>query len=267
MYKIGVFSKMCKVTIKALRYYEKEGLLKPAYIDENNSYRYYDSSQLVEISKIIALKQIGLSINDIKKIIKENKNFYDVLKCKKNELEKNINLYNYQLSQINYLLEEKKMENEILVKEIPSYVVYYREGIIKNYEAISEFVLETGKEVTNVNPNLKCIEPGYCYVNYLDHGYKEENVKIRYVEAVQEMGKESENIKFTKSNSIKAVCIYHKGSYSKLGESYNKILKYVENNGYEIAGEIRESYIDGCWNKESEEDYLTELQVPIEIIK
>ncbi len=41
MYKIGDFSKMSKTTIKALRYYEKEGLLKPAFTDQDTSYRYY----------------------------------------------------------------------------------------------------------------------------------------------------------------------------------------------------------------------------------
>ena len=54
MYKIGYFSSMSKTTIKALRYYEKEGLLKPVYIDQNTGYRYYETSQLVEISKIIS---------------------------------------------------------------------------------------------------------------------------------------------------------------------------------------------------------------------
>ncbi len=69
MLKIGDFSKMSKVTIKALRYYEKENLLKPVYIDLNTGYRYYETSQLVEISKIISLRQIGLSIKDIKNIL------------------------------------------------------------------------------------------------------------------------------------------------------------------------------------------------------
>ena len=67
MYKIGDFSSMSKTTIKTLRYYEKEGLLTPVYIDENTGYRYYESSQLLDISKIISLRQIGLSIKEIKK--------------------------------------------------------------------------------------------------------------------------------------------------------------------------------------------------------
>ena len=55
MYKIGDFSRMSKTTIKTLRYYEKVGLLKPAYVDLNTSYRYYEARQLVDLSKIISL--------------------------------------------------------------------------------------------------------------------------------------------------------------------------------------------------------------------
>ena len=69
MYKIGEFSSLAKTTIKTLRYYEKENLLKPVYIDLNTGYRYYETSQLIEISKIIALRQIGISIKDIKKVL------------------------------------------------------------------------------------------------------------------------------------------------------------------------------------------------------
>ena len=67
MLKIGDFSKMSKVTIKALRYYEKEGLLIPKYVDTFNGYRYYENSQLLDLGRIISSKQVGLSIKDIKK--------------------------------------------------------------------------------------------------------------------------------------------------------------------------------------------------------
>ena len=67
MLKIGDFSKMSKVTIKTLRYYEKVGLLIPKHVDEFNSYRYYENNQLLDLARIISLKQAGLSIEDIKK--------------------------------------------------------------------------------------------------------------------------------------------------------------------------------------------------------
>ena len=58
MIKIGEFSKLSHLTIKALRFYEKEELLVPAYIDSQTNYRYYNTSQLQLASKIKAYRQI-----------------------------------------------------------------------------------------------------------------------------------------------------------------------------------------------------------------
>ena len=143
------------------------------------------------------------------------------------------------------------MKNEIFIKDIPNYIVYYRDGIIEDLSKITEFVLETGAECSKANPSLKCLTPEYCYVSYLDGEYKEKDVKVRYAQAVEGFGIETDKVKFMKSNPITAVCIYHKGSYDKFRESY------------EIIDHPRECYIDGCWNKENEEDYLTEIQFPV----
>ena len=62
---------------------------------------------------------------------------------------------------------------------------------------------------------------------------------------------------------IQADCIFNRGSYGTLPEYYESVLKYIEENGYEIAGAIRESYIDGVWNQEEESGWLTEIQVPV----
>ena len=262
MYKIGDFSSMSKTTIKALRYYEKEGLLKPVYIDQNTGYRYYETSQLVEISKIISLRQIGLSIKDIKNIL-NGCDMKSILNKRKKEIKENLTIYTTQLSKINYLLEENNMKNEIFIKEIPSYIIFYSDGIISDFSKIPEFVLQAGAECAKANPNLKCITPNYCYVSYLDGEYKEENIKIRYAEAVEEFGEETKQIKFMKTTPVTAVCIYHKGSYENLRQSYNIILKYIEDNGYEIIDNVRECYIDGCWNKDNSDDYLTEIEFPV----
>lgn len=262
MYKIGEFSTISKTTIKALRYYEKENLLKPVYIDRNTGYRYYETSQLIEISRIISLRQIGLSIKDIKKILSG----YDMIKIlekRKKEIEETLINYNIELSKINYLLEGNNMKNEIIIKDIPSYIIYYKDGIIKDYSKISEFVLQAGTECAKANPGLKCIVPDYCYISYLDGEYKEKDITIRYAQAVEKVGKETNSVKFMKLEPITAVCIYHKGAYENLRNSYKIILDYIEENGYKIIDNVRECYIDGCWNKENVEDYLTEIQFPV----
>ena len=155
MYKIGDFSKMSKTTIKTLRYYEKEGLLIPAYIDPNTSYRYYESSQLTDLTKLISLRQAGLSINDIKEIL-NGKDAKVIFENRKKEIEKELNTLIGELSKINYLMEDTNMKNEIIIKTIPSYKVYYRDGVISDLSKSTEFVLETGAMCAKANPTLNC---------------------------------------------------------------------------------------------------------------
>lgn len=261
MHKIGEFSALAKTTVKTLRYYEKEGLLKPAFVDENG-YRYYQTAQLIELSKVVSLRQVGLSISEVKRVLKGG-NLSSILIDRKQELEEMTSALKYQLSKINYLLEEKDMKYEVVVKELPEYVVYYKEGIINNYGEITDFILSSADECRSTNPNIKCIQPDYCYVSYLDGEYKDHDIKIRYAQAVDKMGMPNETIKFEKLKPVSAVCIYHKGAYEQLGNAYGFIMKYIEDNGYEITECPRERYIDGIWNKEDVNEWLTEIQVPV----
>ena len=82
MYRIGEFSEISKTTIKTLRYYEKEGLLIPAFVNEETGYRFYETSQLPELAKIISLRQMGLSINNIKNIL-NGSDMEQILKLRK----------------------------------------------------------------------------------------------------------------------------------------------------------------------------------------
>ena len=253
---------MSKTTVKALRYYESEGLLKPVFIDSYTGYRYYESSQLADVSRIVSLRQAGLSIKEIKRVF-DGEDFALILNQRKQKIEQELSDYNIQLSKINYLLEGHNMKNEIIIKEIPSYTVYFSEGVVKDFSEITSFVLSAGSECSKANPGLKCITPDYCFVSYLDGEYKEKDIAVRYSQAVEKTGNETENIRFAEIAPVTAACIYHKGSYDGLRDAYNAVLKYVEENGYTIADNPRECYIDGCWNKDNENDYLTEIQIPI----
>ena len=124
------------------------------------------------------------------------------------------------------------MQNEITIKKIPSYIVYYRDGIISDLSKITEFVLETGMLCAKANPTLKCIYPEYCYVSYLDGEYKEKELIIRYVQAVENIGVEANGVKFIEIPEVEVVSIYHKGSYNNLRESYDIILKNEEEADY-----------------------------------
>jgi len=267
MYKIGMFSKITKTTVKTLRYYDRIGLLKPEKIDENTKYRYYTTKQISDFYEILLYRQAGLSINQIKEIIINHKKVQNILEIRKNELINLNNLTNKQISLINYLLEEKKegffMEYKAIVKELPECIVYSKEMVVKDYNSYFEVIPQIGEEVKSANPDLKCIQPEYCFIKYLENEYKDKDIHIEFCEAVDKMGNEVGDIKFKKIPSVKALCVMHKGPYSELNKAYSYAFKWIEENNYQLIDSPRESYIDGIWNKENEEDWLTELQLPI----
>ena len=65
MFKIGDFSRLSMVSVKALRFYDKLGMLKPERVDEFTGYRYYSTSQLARLNRILAMKDMGLSLEQI----------------------------------------------------------------------------------------------------------------------------------------------------------------------------------------------------------
>ncbi|MCA9908879.1 MAG: MerR family transcriptional regulator, partial [Anaerolineae bacterium] len=71
MFKIGEFSKLSQVTVKTLRFYDQEGLLQPAQVDPMTGYRYYSADQLPRLNRILALKALGFSLEQIRQMIDE----------------------------------------------------------------------------------------------------------------------------------------------------------------------------------------------------
>ncbi|MCI5650530.1 MAG: GyrI-like domain-containing protein [Fusicatenibacter sp.] len=263
MLKIGEFSKLSHLTVKALRFYEKEKLLVPISIDEWTGYRFYETGQLETAAKIKAYRQLGLSIDEIK-AIDSGADVRTILSEKAKSLSAQREEIDVRLSIINHILEEKEMKYQITEKRIPAAVVYYAETVLDNYQEIMQWIPSLGEECMRLNPDLKCTEPAYEFCEYLDGEYKEKEIRIRHNEAVMSRGIENDRIKFREIPETRVLSIYHKGAYDRIGEAYAYIMKYAEENGYQVAGLARECYIDGIWNKDAVEDWLTEIQLPIE---
>ena len=263
LYKIGMFANMNRVTIKTLRYYDEQKLLVPICVDEENGYRYYEAGQMEQLHRIIALKNMGFSIEDIRIIMggAEEKPF---LLEKKQDILKEIAVLTTRLSQVeSYLARESmNLSAPVLIKEIPEAIVCTMEQTIKSYDALFEIMPQMGAQMERLG--CQCALPEYCFTHYLEPGYKEEDILVEICESVTEKKEDSGDLKFKVFPKVpKAACIFHKGSYNTLHKSYVMLLQYIEENGYEICGKIRESYIDGVWNKETENEWLTEIQIPV----
>lgn len=72
MYKISEFSKLSQVSVKTLRYYDQLDLLKPAHTDKFTGYRYYSAEQMFQLQRILAFKELGFSLEQIRLMMGEN---------------------------------------------------------------------------------------------------------------------------------------------------------------------------------------------------
>ena len=262
MFKIGEFSKLSMLTIKALRFYEKEGLLIPAHVDAWSGYRFYEANQLEKAATIKALRQLDFSVEEIRAHL-NGVPLQDSLRAKKVELIKKQADISARISIINYLMEDSEMKYQAVMKDIDECIVYSEERTLERYSDVSMLVLESAQECLRLNPGIECVKPDYGFCEYLDGEHKETNIRVRYSQAVTKMGIGNERISFRVLPATKAICIYHKGAYDRLGEAYAYIYRYAAENGYQVAGFHRESYIDGIWNKDNVADWLTEIQLPV----
>ncbi len=271
MYTIGSFSKINTVTTKTLRLYDEIGLLKPAKIDRFTGYRFYSSEQLPRMHRILALKSLGFSLSEIKQVIEDEGTIEMLLQSKLRETTEALREGKMRLLTIKGYLDglkgEKEMNRNIIIKSLPGGIIYSKRMKIPDYDAYFEVIPKIGEEVIDANPNLKCSVPEYCFIIYHDREYKEKDIDVEYCEMVTEFGRDTETIKFKNLEPVeKAACILHKGPYSTLSVSYGNLHEWLEGSGYIIDGPDRESYIDGIWNKDNPEEWLTEIQVPVKEI-
>ena len=262
LYKIGMFAAMNHVTVKTLRFYEKQGLLMPAVINQENGYRYYTLSQMAVLHQITALKMAGFTLEEIAHI-HSGADEEAVLRKKKSELIAKIADLTQQIAVVDGYLSKKKtgLSHPVLIKTIPETTVAAMRVRLESYDSLFDVMPEMGALMEKAG--CECALPEYCFTGYLEPGYKDEDILVEICEAVTGAKQEIGGLYFKTLPEIQAACIFHRGSYGTLPESYEAVLRFIEENGYEIAGAIRESYLDGVWNQDDDSGWLTEIQIPV----
>lgn len=260
-YSIGQFSKMTKTTIATLRFYEKENILKPIYKDPNSGYRYYASSQLNDLQRIISLRQINLSIEEIHQVL-HKKESNDILLDRKNELLRKKAELQKLIKRIDFMIQGDD-KYEVIIKEIESCMVYSCVGQVKSNLDLYDFIQSTEKTIFDANPDLKRASPDYCFLSYLDNEYKTKNMTVEYCQATNICGKDTEKIHFKRLPGCKVACLYYRGSNEYIGEGFTYLYDWIDKSGYTPCQAPRECYIDGLWNVDDVNQWLTEIQIPI----
>ncbi|MGL4533771.1 MAG: MerR family transcriptional regulator [Fusobacteriaceae bacterium] len=238
-YKIGEIAKLFNISNRTLIHYDHINLLKPDYVDQENSYRYYSFHQIFKLYFIIILKKSGFSLEDIK-IYTNSKNIeesIEFLNSKEKILSKKIEEFKKTRKIIQEKQEEfKKISN--LKEMLPSIVSEgpFRAVLVDIEDSFSG--IEVGKAYNNLfklekNLNLKNKK----YIGGVDI----ENLKKRDFFKLKNLGiliPEELNIPSkTISEKAKFATILHKDSFESLEQSYEKLINFIELNSYEILGD------------------------------
>ena len=267
--KIGEFSQLMQVTIKTLRHYEQKGLLIPDEVDEWTGYRYYSIEQMQKLQTIRDLQRLGFSLDEIKDLC-------DSYSCTPtiDQLTEKIEETETQLRQliarrdrlIDWRNARKQMTTmeKFSIQSLPEIIVASHREVLPNYAAIGPMcVNKIGPEMQRLG--CKCPPPGYCFTVEHDREYKPTDVDIEYCEQVEEMGEDSAIIQFKRLPAVpKALCMKHIGPYERFYESFIEAFRYIDEQGYKPIGQHRTCYIDGVWNQEDPEKWLSVIQIPIE---
>lgn len=267
---IGEFSKLCYVTVKTLRHYEKIGLLIPHEVDEWTHYRYYDLAQMDEMIRIKSLKALGLSLEEIRDMLEEG-----VCEPGAERLQQLIAQTEGALRELRERLvtlrsfgeppAKPKVMSKITIKPLPGGTVASWRKHIKSYDELGGLLMS---EVLPEMQRLECVcpeETAYCFTVDYNCNHNPEDIDLEYCEIVSSHSEaESEILSFRKLPVVEtAVCISHRGGYDSFASTMAEVLHYIEDHGYTICEHPRFNYIHGVWDCESEADWLTEIQIPV----
>ncbi len=267
--KIGEFSKLMQVTVKTLRHYEQKRLLIPDEVDEWTGYRYYCIEQMQKLQNIRDLQRLGFSLDEIKELCDSYSctptisQLTEKIEETEAQLRKLIARRNQLIDWRNARKQMKKME-KFSIQSLPEIIVASHREVLPDYAAIGPMCInKIAPEMQRLG--CKCPPPGYCFTVEHDSEYKPTDVDIEYCEQVEEMGEDSAIIQFKRLPAVpKALCMKHVGPYERFYESFTEAFRYIEEHGLKPVGQHRTCYIDGAWNQEDPEKWLSVIQIPIE---
>lgn len=184
LYRIGEFSRMCRVTIHTLRYYDQQGLLSPARVDRYTGYRYYSGEDLKRMHTLLGLKEAGFSLEEIKALLDGASSPEGLLTAKKAELERSLDAVHrtlLQLESIHLALQEDETMLQVLLKEPRELRAVTVRQMVRGREEIPTIAGEIQRFLTGCGlPS----QGGTLVVNYeTGYGNEEQDLRIGVIPA------------------------------------------------------------------------------------
>jgi DNA-binding transcriptional MerR regulator len=272
MFKIGDFSKLTHVSVKALHHYDALGLFQPMQVDEWTGYRYYSFEQLPRLNRILALKDLGFSLEQIRHVLDEAVGAEEIagmLRLRQAELEQQVEDSRERLKRVEMRLsliqkEGKMPSHEIVLKSVvPIWVVSARE-LVPSPEQMRERCIALMQKIDEAVKNRKLPSTGTNLAIY--HSNSEAGIDVEMAYFLEgDNPPQGEGV--SKLPAIEMASVVYRGSYddfAAVGALHVALGQWIEANGYTVVGASREIYLQPPSNLGNGLVGVMELQYPVE---
>jgi DNA-binding transcriptional MerR regulator len=277
MIRIGEFAKIGQVTIKTLRFYDEAGLLKPAQVDPWTGYRGYRMEQLKRLNRILALKDLGLSLEQIGRLLGADlpaselpvaelpvAELRGMLRLKRAELQAHVSDAQARLARVEARLRQIEQENhmpsgDVVLKKIEPMLVAGVRGTVPTYPDQGELWqrLVDHVQACGADPAGPCLA-----VYHQD----EPEIDLEVIWPLSAPIPTAAGVAVYELDGVpQAATLIHHGPFTDLHASYRILLAWIEANGYRICGPGREVTLQEPQGPDIQTDptSVVELQYPV----
>lgn len=277
MFKIGDFSRLGQVSVRMLRHYDDLGLLKPSHVDQWTDYRYYTIEQLPRLNRILALKDLGLSLEKIADLLQYDlplDQLQNLLRSKQVELNQQMQETQARLNRLSARLDQLEHEGQnsiydVIVKSVPACHIASARHIVP---VASEMPKYRGMLIDQLYCWLsqhKITPVGYEVVLYHISEYIETDIDMEFaitipepIKPIADTAKTSVTVQQLPAAQVASV--FHDGMVRDVTQAIAALFTWIGTNGYTSSGTIREIHLFGPeTRKVKDQTVVLELQIPI----
>ena len=269
MFAIGEFARHGRVSVRMLRHYNAIGLLRPAQVDAATGYRSYIAGQLADLNRIVALKDLGFSLEQVRTMIVDEispTELRALLTIRRAELESAVAESHARLAQVESRLrgiEGDLPGVDVVVKELPAIRLVGLTTTAASFtpEDISPVVHPLCAELGRRLPSAAVRPAGQLTCLYERSRDSEDEVVVRAtVPAAVDAGGNLNGLEVIDLPTTQAATLVYRGPIDQVLPSWQALARWLDDNGRRAAEPACELYLD---TPEDPEHWVTELQQPL----
>ena len=267
MFKIGDFSRLSLVSVKALRYYDE-----PARVDEDTGYRYYSTNQLARLNRILVLKDMGLSLEQIALLLDKEPTpdqIRGMLRLKQVELHQQLVEGQDRLRRIEAWLQAFEREAtmpayDVILKNVAPLRVASVRGVAPSMEQIGPTLDRLFDQVLGYISQHGATIVGPAITLYHNLGPTELDISVEACMPFDGSLSDNEQVKVSQLPAVETMAsVIHHGSFSTMNQAYSVIFTWIEANGYRVSGPNRELNLE--YERGGDQSkFVSEIQFPVE---